>query len=190
MSTRFRVVALCLLTTLLASLAACVAPPAAAPAATCDCPAATGETQLLTDAARGFCLLYPAGYSASEPNAGEVVLYAGSLLDVTHPKLFIQIADAGGATAEQVAYAVVAEVQTAMPGFKLARSAAAIDGEPAAVLDGVPGQDLSRQAIAAHDGRTYKLIFVPSDASQGEVYREMQTLYDLVTRSFRFLPRQ
>ncbi len=42
--------------------------------------------------------------------------------------------------------------------------------------------------IAVHDGRAYKLVFVPSDAAQGGVYHEMQALYDLVLRSSRFLP--
>ncbi len=155
-----------------------------------DCLAPTSKTQLLTDAARGFCLLYPAGFSAAEPNPAEVVLYAGSLQDVSHPKLFIQVGEAGGDTAEQVADAVVAETTAGMPGFAIDRPFGVTIGyEPAARLDGVPGQDLSRQVIAVHDGRAYKLVFVPADESQGEVFREMEALYDLVVRSFRFLPR-
>ena len=117
------------------------------------------------------------------------MLYAGSLQDVSHPKLFIQVEDAGGRTAEQVADDVVTEATDGMPGFAIDRPFGVTIGyEPAARLDGVPGQDLSRQVIAVHDGRAYTLVFVPADESQGEVYREMEALYDLVVRSFRFLP--
>ena len=155
-----------------------------------DCLAPTSKTQLMTDDDRGFCLLHPAGFSAAEPNPGEVVLYARSLQDVSHPKLFIQVEDAGGRTAEQVADDVVAEATDGMPGFEIGRPFGVTLGyEPAARLDGVPGQDLSRQVIAVHNGRAYKLVFVPEDESQGEVHREMEALYDLVVRSFRFLPR-
>ena len=155
-----------------------------------DCLAPTSRTQLLTDAARGFCLIYPAGFSAAEPNPAEVVLYAGSLQDISHPKLFIQVEDARGRTAEQVADDVVAEATDGMPDFAIDRPFGVTIGyEPAARLDGVPGQDLSRQVIAVHDGRAYTLVFVPADESQGEIYREMEALYDLVVRSFRFLPQ-
>ena len=89
------------------------------------------------------------------------MLYAGSLQDVSHPKLFIQVADARGRTAEQVADAVVAEATDGLPGFEIDRPFGVTIGyEPAALLDGVPGQDLSRQVIVVHDGRAYKLVFV------------------------------
>jgi hypothetical protein len=156
-----------------------------------DCLAPTSKTQLLTDDGRGFCLLYPVGFSVTEPTPGEVVLYAGSLQDVSHPKLFVQVEDARGRTAEQVADAVVAKAISGMPGYAIDRPFGVTIGyEPAARLDGVPGQDLSRQVIVVHDGRAYKLVFVPADEAQGEVYREMEALYELALRSFRFLPRQ
>ena len=78
-----------------------------------------------------------------------------------------------------------------MTGFAIDRPFGVTIGyEPAARLDGVPGQDLSRQVIAVHDGRAYKLVFVPADEAQGDVYHEMEALYELAVRSFRFLPRQ
>ena len=159
--------------------------------ATSDCLAPTSKTQLLTDDGRGFCLLHPAGFSAAAPNPDEVVLYAGSLQDISHPKLFIQVEEAGGRTAEQVADAVVAETTAGLPGPAIDRPFGVTIGyEPAARLDGVPGQDLSRQVIAVHDGRAYKLVFVPANEAQGDVYHEMEALYELAVRSFRFLPRQ
>ena len=66
-----------------------------------------------------------------------------------------------------------------MPGFAIDRPFGVTLGyEPAVRLDGVPGQNLSRQVIVVHDGRAYKLVFVLADEAQGEVYHEMEALYD------------
>jgi hypothetical protein len=53
-----------------------------------------------------------------------------------------------------------------MPGCAIVRPFGVTLGyEPAARLDSVPGQDLSRQMIAVHDGRIYKLVFVSANES-------------------------
>jgi hypothetical protein len=163
--------------------------PAPAPEPAAACAPGAEAPQVLTDIAHGYCLAYPAGYEIAQPNPAETVLYVGSLLDVAHPKLFIRVEDARGRTAEQVADDVVSEATGGQSGFIIDRTAGLTLGdEPAVRLDGVPGQDLSRQVIAVHDGRGYRLTFVPDDASQGEVYRAMEALYALVMGSFRFVP--
>ncbi|MCL4267033.1 MAG: hypothetical protein KJ069_27890 [Anaerolineae bacterium] len=58
---------------------------------------------------------------------------------------------------------------------------------PANQFDQVPGQDLSRQVVLVRDGRFYTLTFIPDDPEAGEVYAEMQTVYDMVLDSFNFL---
>ncbi len=148
-----------------------------------DCLDATRDTIAMVDKDRAFCLLYPDDYQVAEPNLGESVLYAGSLMDVSRPKVFIQVEDAAGRTAQQVADAKIAEF-----GEGVERVFGVTVGyEMAERLDNVPGQDLSRQVIAVHGDRLYTFVFVPADEAQGEVYREMEALYDLVLRSFRFL---
>ncbi len=148
-----------------------------------DCLDATRDTVALVDQDRAFCLLYPDDYQVAEPNPDEVVLYAGSLMDVSRPKVFIQVADANGRTAAQAADAIVAEF-----GEGVARTfGVTVGSEVAERLDNVPGQDLSRQVIAVHGDKVYTFVFVPADEAQEEMYREMETLYDLVLRSFRFL---
>ncbi len=148
-----------------------------------DCLDATRDTIAMVDKDRGFCLLYPDDYQVAEPSPGEVVLYAGSLMDVSRPKVFIQVADAAGRTAAQAADAIVAEF-----GEGVERVFGVTVGyEVAERLDNVPGQDLSRQVIAVHGDKVYTLVFVPADEAQGDVYRDMEGLYELVLRSFRFL---
>jgi hypothetical protein len=152
------------------------------------CPQAGPDTRLLASAEHGYCLLYPQGYTTEETSESQVVLYFGSLLDISHPKVFIEVGDAVGQGAEALAEATAAELETAMPGLTVERaSGLAIGYEPAFVLDNVPGQDISRQAFVVHGDQLYKLTFVPASDDAGDVYGEMETVYELVTTSFRFV---
>jgi hypothetical protein len=153
-----------------------------------DCLAPTGGMQLHKDAAAGYCLLYPAGYSVQQTDANETVLYAGSLQDVSKPKLFVRVEDANGQTAKEIADATAAEVQSALPGHQLDRPFGVTIGyEVAERLDNVPGQDLGRVLIAVHGPRAYRLTFVPADPSDAAMFQQTEALYDLVLRSFRFM---
>jgi inhibitor of cysteine peptidase len=153
-----------------------------------DCLEATADTQPLTFEAYNFCMLYPTGYDVDEPTANQIVFYVGSLLNVEHPKLFIEVGDAGGRTAEQVTGDLAAEVEASMPGYVVERTFGLTLGyEPAWVLENMPGQDISRQAVVVHDGRLYKLTFVPASPDAGPVYAEMEQLYTVLVNSFRFL---
>jgi hypothetical protein len=153
-----------------------------------DCLEAKSDTQPLTFEAYNFCMLYPTGYDVDEPTENQIVLFVGSLLDVAHPQVFIEIQDAARRTAEQIADELVAEVQGSIPGYNVERSFGLTVGyEPAWVLENMPGQEISRQVIVVHDGRLYKLTFVPADEQAGEAYTQMESLYTTVINSFRFL---
>jgi hypothetical protein len=154
-----------------------------------DCLSPTTGTRLLTNGDRGFCLLYPAGFSAAESPDGAVVLAAGSPAQANGSKVHIEVKDASGSTAEQLANGLVAEAEKGTPAPSVERTFGLTIGyEPAELLDGMPGPDISRHVLAVHAGKLYRLIFTPADPSQREAYAQMQALYELVTRSFRFLP--
>lgn len=132
----------------------------------------------------GYCLLYPEGYEIFHPNPGETVLAIGSLLDVEHPRVYIHMTNPADLDAMQAADKLSAD----FPGFNIWRSdELKIDSESAVVLDRVPGQDLSRQVLVVHANRLYKLVFVPSDESMGDVYNQMKLMYQTLTNSFRFI---
>ena len=42
--------------------------------------------------------------------------------------------------------------------------------------------------LVEHGGRLYKLTIAPASEDAGQVYSEMETLFEPVVRSFRFLP--
>jgi hypothetical protein len=78
--------------------------------------------------------------------------------------------------------------QTSFQGMPapIQRTQINLGGEPAEVLEDVPGRLSSRLAIALHKGSLYTLRFHPSDAPQAE--GDLEALYEAVTSSFRFLP--
>jgi hypothetical protein len=138
----------------------------------------------LVNQAHGYCLLYPDGYDIISPNPDEIDIVVGSLLDVEHPRVIIKVANAAGGDVNQAADKTVAD----FPGFDIwLNDGLKIDGKAAVVLDRIPGQDLSRQVLVVHGGRLYKLIFLPSDESMGDVYNQMKLLHKTVTNSFRFV---
>ena len=153
-----------------------------------DCPSPAADTQPLKNEAHGYCLLYPAGYKAEQPNPQETVISAGSLLDVENPRITIEVTDAGGRAASEIAGGIVAEVKTSLPSWGVRQSATQVGGETAIVLDHLPGQDISRQVVAVHTGRLYLLTFVPADPAEADAYLAMDKLYKTALESFRFTP--
>jgi hypothetical protein len=153
-----------------------------------ECPPEIEGTVLLRNEEHGYCLLYPAGYTAEQPVEGETVIYVDSLMNVEDPKLFINVEAAESRTAQEVVDGLVAEFETAMPESGIERSfGLMVDGVFAEEVDNVPGQDLSRQVIVVRDDLLYRLTFVPSDEAAGEVFTEMESLYELVIFSLSFL---
>lgn len=155
-------------------------------ARTAACPSPTADTQSLMQEAHGYCLLYPAGYQAEQPNPDETVLFVGSLLNADAPRAFIEVRDAAGRTADDIAADIVADLTGGAPGWDIQRRTATVGGEPAIVLDNLPGQDINRQVVIVHGGRLYHLTFVPADPQQERLYAAMERLYETVAGSMRF----
>lgn len=141
--------------------------------------------QTVTSEAFDFCVLVPADFTFEAPSDTNANFFVGSMMDVEHPKLMIEVTDAGGRTAAEAADALLAD----FPDMGIQRSFGDTVGyEPAERLDGVPGQDLGRVLLAVHDDRLYRLTFVPADPTQGDVYTQMEALFNQVRDTWRFLP--
>lgn len=171
-------------------LAGCTTPGAQPEAgAARECPAETAGTKPLRNEQDGFCLLHPSEYTA-DVRSGEhtTILVVGSVLNHTDPRASIDVQDAGGRTATEVAEEMAARVAADLPEHRIERSTATIGGEQAVVLDKMPGQEINRQVLIVHDGRLYMLTFTHADEALGETYSQMENLYKTVVESFRFLP--
>lgn len=154
-----------------------------------ECPEAEEGLVLFTNAEDGFCVLLPEQYAIDdsltvENNGTETAVYVDSLTNVAAPRLFIRVEDANGQSLDEVTIAIQQEFAdlAVMWGFGYM-----VDGVPANQFDQLPGQDLQRQVVLVHNDRLYTLTFVPDDPEMGDVYTEMQTLYEVVMDSFSFL---
>jgi hypothetical protein len=149
-----------------------------------ECPEATADTQLYRNETDGYCLLIPADFIAEETEAGKSVVYFGSLMDVEHAKLFINVTEADGRSLSEIGDELVAGLED----FGVERSfGLLVDGEWADLISKMPGQDINRQVIFMHNGRLFTLTFVPDDAAAGEAYEQMEAMYELALSSFNFL---
>jgi len=150
-----------------------------------ECVAPKADQQAVVSEAFGFCVLVPADFTYEESSATNGNVFFGSMMDVEHPKLMIEVTDAAGRTSAEAADELVASV----PDIGVQRSFGDTLGyEPADRLDAVPGQDLGRVLLAVHHDRLYRLTFVPDDPAQAGVYEQMEALFAQVLATWRFLP--
>lgn len=135
-----------------------------------------------------YCLLYPRQYSTEQPNPQETILFSGSPLDVGSPRVTITVSDANERAASEIARAITAQVEASLPGWGVRQSAAKVGGETAIVLDNLPGQDIARQVVIAHNGQHYSLTFSPAGPAGTDAVQQMEQLYKTVVGSFLFTP--
>ena len=149
------------------------------------CPVATvaSQTHSLVDEARGFCLLYPASHTVEQLESGNTEIVLGSLMNHSDPRVSIVVEELAGRSLEQA----VDEFLTGYEGFEIAQTPVIVGDEKAVQLDNVPGQDLYRKVMVAHNGFLYQLSFAPYDPSLAVTYARAEQLSKVVIDSFRFL---
>jgi len=150
------------------------------------CPTPTSETKLLTNAEEGYCLLYPAEYSTTFPD--QIVINPASDEGEMPGEawLYIEITDAAGRTAAQIADEGIAALGE---GFNMTRFEVEVDGEQAVVVDGLPAQDSARYVFIVHNERFYNLIFMPWYPNVAEP-TPLENLYTMVMDTLHFLPQE
>lgn len=146
------------------------------------CPAGTDALRSLVDQEHGYCLLAPTEYEAVQPSERETVLAVAGLLDVENPKAYISVEPADGRTAAEAAD----DVASSVPGFASDAVEINLGGEPAVLIDEVPGQDLSRQVFVVRGDRLFRLTFLPIGADYGELAGRTGDLYNAVAETFTF----
>jgi hypothetical protein len=148
-----------------------------------DCPAAEGAVSVVQVGA-GYCFLIPAGYTTNVQSPDQIVVVPETIEG--QPALaYVKVEPATGGTAEAAADAKEASI-SAM-GMNLTRTVTTLGGLDAVVLDGLPGQDVTRMLFVVQHDRLYELTFTPFDPRMGEVFRQMEELYAQITGSFTFL---
>ena len=162
--------------------------PTAAPSPDPRCPEPTEGAQLLRHEQHGYCVLVPDGYTRVDPLPYEMCLVPGDpgRMMCHSASAFIEVEDAVGRTADQVADQAIAGAEAAVPGIEIVRESLTVAGEPAVALEGLPGVGSTRWIGFVHDGRLYELIFGWDEAS--EDFPRMKRLHDTILTSFTFMP--
>lgn len=152
-----------------------------------ECPSPGSDMEAYRSEEHGYCLLYPSSYTVTQFDGGSIRI-ENEPVGFPHPMppfASVDVSDAADRSAEEVADEIVADFQGPAADFIIDRESITLDGEPAVMLDQVPGQELSRQVVAVHDGKLYRLTFITADEAMQE-YEGMQELYDAVMDSFTF----
>lgn len=150
-------------------------------AATTDgCPTAQAGATAVVNTAAGYCFLIPPGYTTGY----DLVIYAPAGTEGHRERAIVEVTPAQGRTAAQIADALDAE----LTGFEIARSTVDIDGNPAEILDGMPGQDINRRVIVVANARAYNLMFMPiAPQEDPAATAQAEELYAQVMDSLHFL---
>ncbi len=131
----------------------------------------------------GLCFSYPQGYTQIDADAVEIA--APDLPGSNAKGLFwIEISDAYDRTIEVIAD----QDMTYAAGVDVGRWDLTLDGEPAVVLDGMPGQDLQRRVYVVHQGTLYVLAFMPTRSENHAANDQMEAMYSAVTSSWTWSP--
>jgi hypothetical protein len=132
----------------------------------------------------GLCFSYPEGY-AQLPYEDTVEIVGPEIPGSDLRGLFwIEKSDAYDRTAQ-----VIADQDLTAAGLpSVARSFVTLDGEPAVVLDGMPGQDLQRRVYVVHEGTLYVLAFMPTLSENQAAGDQVEALYAAIMDSWAWSP--
>jgi hypothetical protein len=74
--------------------------------------------------------------------------------------------------------------------FRITRTPIVLGGEPAEMLEVVPGREGSRDVFMLHDGTLYHFMFMPSVRDFAQAKSDVEELYNAVTQSFTFTSKK
>jgi hypothetical protein len=146
--------------------------------------------QVFVNAIKGYCFSYPADVNL-QAYEYERPLFLGPALDQSleslQSRLWVEANPVPASSSLQAA--VDAFIANLPQGISApSRQPFTLGGEPAELLEGVPGQLSSRVALALHKDALYQLWFNPVDSSVPQVQPEVEKLFQAVVSSFSFLP--
>lgn len=150
------------------------------------CPEAGPGSYQLVAVAHGICFLYPESYDAWQADDGTITLYIRSVTTVPLPLASISATLSRGQTLETLAAQRVSDY--GWPDTP--REAITLGGEPAVMLDNLPGQDTNRRVVAVYDRMVYDLVFHGTGPNYGEVGEQAEALYQTVISSLQFMEIQ
>lgn len=154
--------------------------------------APTNPQTAYTNENYGYSLRFPEGYEAQQIFAHATIISASQGAPNEGGRVEVAVERNLDQNAAWYANQVRQDIDTLGPAVSslVPVSTSVIDGQQAYIFGHMPGQDLSRQVFIVYQGFLYHLTFWPDDPQMDEAYRQMETLYDTVMGSLRFLPER
>lgn len=143
----------------------------------------------------GYCLQYPSSFDIADvfpegaPNVENILGIYGPAHDASLEPLragmnVVVVGPADGRTLQQVVDEAVA---SAGPDAEITTLPAELDGEPAMILEGMPGRTENRQLLTIHEERVFQLTVYPTGDDFPEVADEVELVWQTALDSFAFL---
>ena len=157
------------------------------------CGPETMDNSVLANPEAGYCLRYPANFKpqigdAPDRPAGTWVVSFFDPSDADRiVSLAIETSLANGRTLEQVVTEELGNYSAEITA-QIMRTPTQLGGEPAVILDGLPGILMNRQAFVIHGDRLHRLVLLPwHEEAFGDRQAEAQALWDQIVNSLAFM---
>jgi hypothetical protein len=135
-----------------------------------------------------YCLLFPNHFRIGDVTLDRTNFY-GPPLDQSLEPLFASLAlqVEGAANGRDLSQVVDEFVQANAQGLPVTRRPITLGGEPAEVVEGVPGRLLSWQVFVIHADTVYHLSLFPMDPGVPQVEPDTQAVWQAVSTSLTFM---
>lgn len=168
------------------------------------CPTPDAATTLYLSRENGFCMLVPLGIEVNlDPLRPDEMIFLQGPREAAGPKqqetaaVWMQVAQNGPADGlDSAAYAkkwselyAVSDV-FGLPDPQVEPEAATLGGLPATVLKNLPGMIRMQSAFVVAEDVKYQLTLAPQPGDVPELEAAAQMLWDTVTSSIAFFPRE
>ena len=139
------------------------------------------------DYINAYCFVYPARFEQDERGLAAVSgPNVGSAIEPVFARLDVFAAPAAHDAALETLVANFIKQFEGPNTPQVNRTSLTLGGQPAEMLEPIPGQLSSRIVFALHNGIFYQLIFWPVD--EDTVKADFDELYQVVSESFTYIP--
>jgi hypothetical protein len=138
----------------------------------------------------GYCLVYPVTFQVGDLVAGRVNFYGPALTPGPEPvQATLSILVEGPANGRSVTQ-LIDELTTAdvAAGLTINRLPFVLGGQPAEIVDGLPGRFGTRQLYTIHNDTIYHAILGPVDPAFAQAGPDVEAIWQSVAASFTFMP--
>jgi hypothetical protein len=138
----------------------------------------------------GYCFAYPPSFRAGEFSPGQPGIFGPPLDQNLEPLaamlgIAVKPVPPGSDLSELVDVFLRESAELRVP--PITRMPLELGGEPAEILEVVPGREGSRDVLAIHGAGLYRLLFMPSVRDFPRAQPDVEALFEAVRTSFSFL---